>query len=199
MISNINYASLGELELIKKVNDEYSLIHSHDRMDYSHAITIGEVLNELKRRGIVPHGEWQNYLKSKCPKISTETANRYMRIANPNNQVKIRKAVEDKSVAATDLTIAWAEAFLAKPKQPKQTKEQQLPTKSDTSLGGVMPDAGGGPKPNFVSELNDLASDELFLKLRDTWNVDELQKLHGLLGQHIATLAATSGPQLAAA
>jgi Protein of unknown function (DUF3102) len=185
-------ASLGEPDLIKKANEEYSAILQHDRMDYPHAITIGEVLNELKRRKVVPHGEWQSYLKSRCPKISYETAIRYMRIAKPDNQSKIVRAVEDKSVAATDLTIAWAEQFLAKPRQAKpqkETKQQQLPSKSATSLGGVMPSGGvGGGASDFEAALKNWASDELFPKLRDTWEMNELQKLHALLGQHIATL-----------
>jgi hypothetical protein len=191
-------ASLGELELIKKVNEEYSFIHQHDKMDYSHAIVIGEALNELKYRRIVPHGKWQAYLKERCPKVSYETANIYMRVAK--NQKRILEAATAKNVAATDLTIAFAREVLAqKPKEQKEPepKEPKLPTKSATPSAGVMPDDEETELgSDFEEELVIRDADELFLQLKDMWDVGKLRKLHALLGEHIMKLSAA--PQIVA-
>ena len=97
-IADANYASLLTFtinctisvdELIKKANDEYIAIHQHDKMDFSRAIIIGEVLNELKQRKIVPHKQWQGYLKSKWVCIYTphhHTHPPYRKQAGPNGQ-----------------------------------------------------------------------------------------------------------------
>jgi hypothetical protein len=190
-----NYGELSVIELTQKVNEEYYQIYSHDRTDYPRAVMIGEMLNNIRPR-VAKHGQWQNWLKENCPKISYETANIYMRVAK--GQVRILKAAAAKNVAATDLTIAFARDVLNTPKpkgeMKKEPKQPELPTKSSTPVGGVMPDDadgedGGYNDDDFAVDLANRAADEIFPLLK-CWDVDELRKLHALIGDHIAKLGA---------
>jgi DUF3102 family protein len=108
-----DYGDLKISELIALINTEYAAIIEADRSNLQRALKIGEMLVDLKPR-VAKHGEWQLWLKSNCPKISIETANLYMRLADNLDELEKRAAA--KSVTLTDLTITQARELLAKPK-----------------------------------------------------------------------------------
>jgi hypothetical protein len=55
----------------------------HGKKALEIAAQCGEFLLIAKRQ--IPHGEWGDWLRKYCPKLSIQTANRYMRLANPTH------------------------------------------------------------------------------------------------------------------
>src|SRR6516164_730811 len=84
--STVDYYDLSVTELAKLINDEYAVILGHERTNYPRALSIGEKLVAL-RRG-VEHGEWQTKLKTHCPKLSYETATKYVRCWNKREEIE---------------------------------------------------------------------------------------------------------------
>jgi hypothetical protein len=109
---SVDYGELSAAELAKLINDEYGLVLASERNNLNRAKTIGEKLDAL--RAGTQHGEWQKKLAKWCPKLSYETANRYIKVYV--RWPEIEKAAAAKSVKATDLTIDTALKLLATPK-----------------------------------------------------------------------------------
>lgn len=177
-----DFLDLSASELAKLINDEYAIILANERTNYPRALSVGEKLVAL-RRG-VEHGEWQAKLKQHCPKISYETATKYIRLWN--NRDKIEAEATLKGVATTDLTIELALGLIAKPKPEKPDKGKP----ASVAKGGVAEPAIEAPAQSIAPDavLESLATDEMFHTL---WNVyenrqDELrelvEKLAGSLG-----------------
>ncbi len=176
-----DYQEFGVPDLVKMVNDEYSHIYHSDRMTYPRAITVGEMLNNLKPR-VSNHGKWQDWLKSNCPKISLETANLYMRLADSENQTKIASIAAGKSVSVTDLTITKARELLAKPKANNNTSKGKF---GKSTKAAVEP-GNQATSPSLAPEeaLKDWAADELFSILKDR-DPDDLKDLTTRLAAHL--------------
>jgi len=159
-----DFLDLSATELAKLINDEYAIILANERTNYPRALSVGEKLAAL-RRG-VEHGEWQAKLKSHCPKISYETAARYIRLWN--NREKIEAEATIKGVATTDLTIELALGLIAKPKPEKPDKG-----KPASVVTGAVAEPAIEPPAQLVAPdiaLEGLANDEMFHTL---WNVYE--------------------------
>lgn len=107
----MNILDLSTDDLTKLINEEYSTVLVTDRANLPRAKAIGEKLEVL--RGRVKHGEWQTKLREWCPKISYETATRYIKLCK--KWPDIEKAAGVKSVRTTDLTIDHALKLLANP------------------------------------------------------------------------------------
>src|SRR5215470_8437660 len=140
-----DYGELPVSELVTKINTEYAALIDAERRtaNLPRAIGIGEMLIDLKPR-VAKHGEWQEWLKTNCPKISIETANLYMRLAD--NLEKLEAAAAAKSVRLTDLTITEARALLTKPKADTDKANEGKPSKAVKA--GVEP----GNEPDIESE-----------------------------------------------
>jgi Protein of unknown function (DUF3102) len=174
-----DYGDLKISELVKMVNDEYAAIIDADRSNLQRALKVGEMLVDLKPR-VARHGEWQLWLRNHCPKISIETANLYMRLAD--NLDELEKRAGAKSVSLTDLTITEARKLLATPKSGtgKSTNASRV--------GGVEP--GNEPPASTVtleSFLENTAPDELFATLKDKYEEDQLRALAKLLVDHLTS------------
>jgi hypothetical protein len=160
-------------ELTKLINDEYSMVLASERNTLPRAKTIGEKLEVL--RGRTTHGEWQTKLKGWCPKLSYETATRYIKLNK--RWPDIEKAAAAKSVKTTDLTIDAALKLLAKPKTDKASG-------TNSSKGGIEPKDTKKPEDVGTEWLKALAPDELV-----TW----LQRLHAHDTQYLQELSAGLG------
>jgi hypothetical protein len=168
-------------ELVTMINTEYAAIIETDRSNLQRAIGIGEKLLDLKPR-VAKHGEWQLWLKNHCPKISIETANLYMRLAD--NLDKLEKEAAAKSVRLTDLTITEARALLAKPKPDTNGKKKGGSGSGDK--GGVEP--GNEPDADNEEEvgkewLRALAVDDLITWLKEVHDTDYLLELSEALSK----------------
>ncbi len=79
-----------------------------------HAITAAVQCGDLltRQKASVPHGTWLDWLATHCPDISTETARRYMRLAN-------RSQVTDLTDAASLRQAYLATGILPSPPAPE--------------------------------------------------------------------------------
>lgn len=85
---NVDVASLGLLAV--EANRYYEIAHNESLLARSHvssaliaAIKCGQVLNKAK--DLTEHGMFMHWVKTNCPRIAHQTANRYMKLAgNPN-------------------------------------------------------------------------------------------------------------------
>jgi Protein of unknown function (DUF3102) len=172
----INYTELSAAELAKLINDEYSYVLAAERSNLPRARAIGEKLEAL--RAGTPHGEWQKKLKKWCPKISYETANRYIKLYLWWPKIEQNAAV--KNVKTTDLTIDDALKLLAKP--PK-TPNDEASDASKASRGGVEPPEIRTSEDIGKEWLRALAVDELVSVLKEIHRNDTeyLQELSAAL------------------
>ena len=153
-----DYGDLKVSELVTLINSTYSEITEADRSNLQRALKVGEMLVDLKPR-VAKHGEWQLWLKNNCPKISIETANLYMRLANNIDELEKRAAA--KSVRLTDLMITQARELLAKPKPEGSDKGKA----NKAVKGGVEPanEPAKGREEDVAKQY-----------LREVWEPDEL-------------------------
>jgi hypothetical protein len=158
--ARVDYGELSAAELAKLINDEYSMVLAAERSNLPRARAIGEKLEAL--RAGTPHGEWQKKLRKWCPKLSYETANRYIKLYE--KWPKIEKAAGAKNVRTTDLTIDDALKLLAKP--PKNDNGNADKT-SNSTKGAVDPPASQTPKDVGKEYLRALAVDELVIVLKE--------------------------------
>jgi len=150
-----DYLDLSAAELAKQINDEYAVILASERTNYPRALSIGEKLVALRRGA--EHGEWQTKLKTHCPKLSYETATKYVRCWK--NQKDITQAAAAKGVVTTDLTIELALSLIATPKRDKGNSGQ--PAEIITGGGKPTPEAMKAREAaNAVAEAAALAEKE---------------------------------------
>jgi len=188
---------LSTAELGKLINDEYAVILANERTNYPRALSVGEKLVALRRGAETKHGEWQAKLKTHCPKVSYETATKYIRLWN--NRKKIETEATIKGVATTDLTIELALSLIATPRPDKP--DNTTKAKLDSVVKGGVEEPGNEPQPATIAPdmaLEGLANDEVFHTL---WNVyenrvadllDLTAKLAESLGMTLMPLPATA-------
>ena len=167
---------LGDSELIKRINEQVGIDLAADRSTYTRAVALGEMLVLLRNRRNDKRG-WQEYLKEKCPKLAYETATLYIRLFE--KQDAILAAAKAQSVTVTDLTVRLARKLIAKPK-PNDPKKPKKPM--------VIEEPAAEPKTKPITledYLRDLAADELFTALRQTYEEEQLRKLSSLLTVHL--------------
>jgi hypothetical protein len=102
-----------------------------------HAKEAGDLLADLKRRKVVPHGQWSEWVQQACG-FSVRSAQRYMQIAE--NWPKIQEAAKAPRVAFFPLRDA--SALIAKPKEEKPYAAHGTGTKARQKAGTTA--AGGG-------------------------------------------------------
>jgi DUF3102 family protein len=181
----VGYGELSAVELAKRINDEYGHVLVSERHNLKRAKDIGEKLAALQTR--VKHGEWQKKLEVWCPKLSYETARRYIRVFEEWSDIEKKAAA--KSVRTTDLTIDTALALLRKPKPEKDTDKEKDSdgnplTSASATLGAVEP-----PEPPLADQdekaewLKNLAVDELITVLRQECGEEYLQELSAALAK----------------
>jgi hypothetical protein len=175
----VDYGELSAAELAKLINDEYGLILSSERTNLKRAKAIGEKLTWLQTRAT--HGEWQSKLEVWCPKLSYETANKYIRVHVKWPEIEQKAAI--KNVVTTDLTIDAALKLLAKP-----SKTNNNASASKAVRGGVQ-EPGMEPQPRSLppdQALEGLANDEVFHTLQNVYEnrQDELMELTTKLARH---------------
>jgi hypothetical protein len=156
-----DYGDLSTTELAKLINDEYGVILANERTNLTKALAVGEKLIALRQRVAPKHGNWQDKLRAWCPRISYETATKYIRVCD--KWPDIVKAAKAKGVVTTDLTIEAALKLIAKPKLDSGNK-------SNSAVRGAVAE----PSPNRSEApdvaLEGFANDEVFHTL---WNVYE--------------------------
>jgi hypothetical protein len=168
---------LSTPELVKAINEEYSLVLAAERNNLPKALAIGEKLTALRQR-VKKYGEWQTKLKEWCPKISYETATLYIRLFE--RQDDWRAAAAAKSVEPTDLTIDDVRQLLAKPRATTPADSESDDDSDDE------PDSRGKPTPeamearqaaNAEAEAKaQAAEDQAIAKqhIEEVWDADEL-------------------------
>jgi hypothetical protein len=180
-----NYGDLSTADLVKQINDEYSVILAGDRNTFQKALPIGAKLVVLLSR--IKHGERKARLAELCPKVSYETATLYMRFANKLDELTKRAAA--KGVTLQELTINTARKLLANPKQATKTKNKN---KNKNAQAGAVEEPGD-TKTTAVSAksedtIRNLAADELFNWVKQVWDIDKVRELSRLLQAHVSTL-----------
>ncbi len=65
--------------LADRINSEHVACHASMQKGLEHALKAGTLLLEAKAG--LPHGAWLPWLGENCPDVSERTAQRYMRIA----------------------------------------------------------------------------------------------------------------------
>jgi hypothetical protein len=174
----IDYAELSAAELAKLINEEYGQVLAAERNNLTRARAIGEKLEAL--RAGTPHGEWQKKLRKWCPKISYETANRYIKVFE--RWPKIEREAVAKSVRTTELTIDDALKLLAKPPKANNGKTSKTGSTATTKGAVAQPDSRT-PKDAGTEYLRALAVDELVIVLKEIHrtNTEYLQQLSAAL------------------
>jgi hypothetical protein len=177
--------SVGDLSsdyLAKLINDEYEVVLVSERANLPRAKAIGEKLEVLRAR--TKHGEWQTKLREWCPRISYETATRYIRVYR--RWPDIEQAAAVKSVKTTDLTIDDALRLLAKPKDDNNSEMPQDNGEVDERS------AQQSDEDSAIGWLKALAPDELVILLRQIHGAEyltalsaELAKAFGLQSPYI--------------
>jgi hypothetical protein len=178
-----DYGELTVPQLVEMISTEYGVIVEAERSNLQRAISIGEKLLDLKLR-VAKHGEWQQWLKDHCPKISIETANLYMRLAG--NVDKLEKAAAAKSVSLTDLSITDARQLLAKPKsEADEGTGSSKPRATKAAVEPAMdPEPGSLPPDEVVMNL-ELDYGDMFETLKSKYDQDELMELTKLLAAYL--------------
>jgi len=157
-------------KLIREINRLHKQITEADQTSLDSAIEAGEMLIRLKKT--VPHGEWADYLREKCPDISERTAQDYMWAANHRARIEEEqaKAGEENPQRAADLTsIRGAKRALAKPRS-KKAKRKSTPKPADGHVEHLLPD---------------MAADEVFVIIKDVWDRDKIIDLVARCRQYL--------------
>jgi hypothetical protein len=115
-------SKMSEEELAKSIKEKISMMLTSFRSSVTHAMEVGDLLNEAKSR--VGHGNFEAWLTTHC-QLSFRTARRYMKMAK--ERAKIEAQLTTKSASLADLNA------------------QRLLT--DQSGGGVSGGGGGGNNP----------------------------------------------------
>ena len=173
----VDYGELSAAELAKLINDEYSMVLAAERSNLPRAKAIGEKL-EFLRAG-TPHGEWQKKLKKWCPRISYETANRYIKLYEKWPTIEQKAAA--KSVRTTDLTIDDALKLLAKP--PKADTSDSGKASEAAKPGGVEPADSHSDEDVGKEWLRALDVDELVIWLSGLHDTEYLTMLCAALAE----------------
>jgi hypothetical protein len=178
-----DYGERTVSELVSMVNAEYAAIMEAERTHLQRAIGVGEKLLDLKPR-VAKHGEWQQWLKTNCPKISIETANLYMRLAKPENLDKLEKAAAAKSVTLTDLTITEAREILAK----KPDTSNNSDTQSEEEEEKVEEVQSDETEQEVIGKewLETLEPDDLIFWVKEVHSVEYLKELAKKLAAELA-------------
>ena len=115
--------------LADRINTEHEACHASMQKGLEHALKAGTLLLEAKAG--LPHGAWLPWLGENCPDISDRTAQRYMRIAENQDDLGA------KSATVADLTMRAAEAALTTPR------------------GGEGDDPHGAPRSSWSERMAD--------------------------------------------
>lgn len=94
--------------LATEIDHEIELGDHHGLQALEHYRNAGERLLEAKAS--VPHGDWSEWIASNVKRASERSAQRYMRLAKHWHEI------EAKAPSMADMSLAAAEAILAKPK-----------------------------------------------------------------------------------
>jgi hypothetical protein len=146
---DVGYGEMSAAELAKIINTDYGLILSSERMNLQRAKAVGEKLTWLQAKA--PPKEWQKKLKEWCPKLSYETANKYIRVYVKWSIIEAR--AKAKNVVTTDLTLQTALELLAKPRPEPEAKPET--------------EKGKDSEPDDEGDADDESDDED----DDGWNV----------------------------
>jgi len=176
---------LGELsaaDLAKRINDEYGMLLAGEYRTFQPAQAIGEMLFAFRKD--TRHGEWQSKLVKWCPKLSYETANRYIKLFQ--KQTEIARLAAAKNVKLTDLSIDAALKLLAKPKpesgdKPKSNKAAKAAVAEPAT---EPPQAMLGPPDEIVKRL-ELEYGDMFEVLKRKYDQDDLLSLTERLAAHL--------------
>jgi hypothetical protein len=189
-----DYGERTVSELVSMVNTEYAAIMEAERTHLQRAIGIGEKLLDLKPR-VAKHGEWQQWLKTNCPKISLETANLYMRLARPENLAKLEEAAAAKSVSVTDFTITEAREILANKSKSDATNNSEA-TEEEEKEEKDEDDDNDETEEEVVGKrwLETLAPDDLIFWLKEVRDTDYLRELAAKLAKELTPLPPKPDP-----
>jgi hypothetical protein len=129
---------------IKEINDCLTAIKAAETASGKavlvQALRVGNLLKQIKNDPtVIKHGDWADWLKTNCNKLSDRTAQRYMRLAD--NRTMLEEHMKSKSATVADLTIREAEALI---KRKKGNGSDKSGDKSDKS---------GKAKPDGVDKL----------------------------------------------
>ena len=105
--------------LADRINAEHQACHAAVKKGLEHALEAGRLLLETKAG--LAHGEWLPWLKENCPDISERSAQRYIRLAE--NQEDLGA----KSATVADLTMRAAEEALTTPRGGEGDIPQEAP------------------------------------------------------------------------
>ena len=109
-------SALPQADLMKRINECISEMHSEFRNTIRKAIDLGDLLREARAR--VGHGDWEAWLKDNCP-LSFSTARRYIKLAE--ERPRIEEELKSNSVNVTDLSMSAAKRLISPPGKASAT------------------------------------------------------------------------------
>jgi hypothetical protein len=209
-----DYGEMSAAELAKIINTDYGMILSSERINLPRAKAVGEKLTWLQAKA--PPKEWQSKLAVWCPKLSYETANKYMRVYLNWPIIEQRAAAEN--VVTTDLTLDTALKLIAKPskKATNNTGSETNGAETGSKASGGASEPEGEPDTQDGNDSEDdtddgeddgwnvakdwlkpLAVEALIVVLRETYDTDYLTKLCAALAKALQPETKTTQPAAA--
>jgi hypothetical protein len=122
-------SKMSEEELAKSIKEKISMMIGSFRNSVTHAMEIGDLLNEAKSR--VGHGNFEAWLSTHC-QLSFRTARRYMQMAKNRAQIEAQLTVKSATLADLNAQRLLTDQSGGRSNNPTEsaTKDKKKPTQT---------------------------------------------------------------------
>jgi hypothetical protein len=126
IVAPVALSKMKPPELAKAINEKIAQMTASARTSVQHAMEIGDLLIEAKKR--VGHGKFEKWRNDHC-QLSPATARRCMELAE--QRPELEKQLNSKTLNVSDLNLTAARRLLAPPKPPTPEAKKPEPTPTD--------------------------------------------------------------------
>jgi hypothetical protein len=172
------------LSFIGQIQTEHKAVLKADGEALQHAIECGKALNLAKENVLAAEGKWGKWREEHIPEISQQTASLYMRLA------------EYEEAIAECTSIRQADEKLRKPRGESDSDESTDSDETDDTADEEEDDDDTNnallkrelASASLTSIFKNVAPDEVFAALKDTWDREQLVDLANRLTAHVKSL-----------
>jgi hypothetical protein len=162
-------------DLAEQINAAHQqVLGAFDKSRFDAAIKAGELLNQAKKEAKARRIKWEDWLDKNCSEIGQRTARVYQRLATHKRELNWQRAAklmgEELSIRGALKLIPPTRVRPARTAATKAAIEPPPPPKSPTTIEAV---------------LSDLAPDELFKAVTETWDNDQIADLTARLKEYL--------------
>jgi hypothetical protein len=153
-----------------------------------HAFEAGRLLNLAKETVLAGNGDkrgkWEKWRTEHIPTIPESTAVLYMRLAKHKDEIVKQQCVIASLADGGKLTLREADKLIPKTDKQKERSAKAAATRQANKIAKEEEARAAAKSSNVEDMLEAIAPDELFIAVRDAWEVEQIGELATKLGNY---------------